>query len=159
MPRKVQNTKGHIVSAAWELFYEQGYDNTTVEDILAKSGTSKGTFYHYFEGKDALLSTLSVVFDEKYEELLPQIPPEQNALETLAFLNQQLFSMIDARIPLDLLARLLSTQLTTRGEIETQVLSTPDRWFGVTYQEDKPGVMAALQKLHQDGVYPETLWK
>ncbi len=116
MPRKVQNTKGRIVSAAWELFYEQGYDNTTVEDILAKSGTSKGTFYHYFEGKDALLSTLSVVFDEKYEELLPQIPPEQNALETLAFLNQQLFSMIDARIPLDLLARLLSTQLTTRGE-------------------------------------------
>ena len=116
MPRKVQNTKGRIVSAAWELFYEQGYDNTTVEDILAKSGTSKGTFYHYFEGKDALLSTLSVVFDEKYEELLPQIPSEQNALETLAFLNQQLFSMIDARIPLDLLARLLSTQLTTRGE-------------------------------------------
>ena len=36
MPRKVQNTKGRIVSAAWELFYEQGYDNTTVEDILAR---------------------------------------------------------------------------------------------------------------------------
>ena len=46
MPRKSQNTKGKIVSAAWKLFYEQGYENTTVEDIIALSGTSKGTFYH-----------------------------------------------------------------------------------------------------------------
>ena len=116
MPRKSQNTKGKIVSAAWKLFYEQGYENTTVEDIIALSGTSKGTFYHYFEGKDALLGTLSVLFDEKYEELLPTIPADQNALDTLAYLNHELFSMVDSSISLELLARLLSTQLTTRGE-------------------------------------------
>ena len=117
MPRKKQrNTKGKIVSAAWKLFYEQGYEDTTIEDILELSGTSKGTFYHYFEGKDALLGTLSVLFDEKYESLLPDIPPQQNSLETLAYLNRELFSMIDASISLELLARLLSTQLITRGE-------------------------------------------
>ncbi len=117
MPRKTQrNTKGKIVSAAWKLFYEQGYEDTTIEDILELSGTSKGTFYHYFEGKDALLGTLSVLFDEKYEALLPGIPPEQNSLETLAHLNRELFTMIDASISLELLARLLSTQLVTRGE-------------------------------------------
>ncbi len=117
MPRKTQrNTRGRIVSAAWQLFYEQGYENTTVEDILALSGTSKGTFYHYFEGKDALLGTLSVLFDEKYAELLPTIPEDMDALDTLAYLNRELFAMIDASIPLDLLARLLSTQLTVRGE-------------------------------------------
>ena len=116
MPRKSQNTKGKIVSAAWKLFYEQGYENTTVEDIIALSGTSKGTFYHYFEGKDALLGTLSVLFDEKYEQLLPTIPPDMNALDTLAYLNRELFAMIDSSISLELLARLLSTQLTTRGE-------------------------------------------
>ncbi len=115
MPRKTQrNTKGKIVSAAWKLFYEQGYENTTVEDILELSGTSKGTFYHYFEGKDALLGTLSVLFDEKYEELIPSIP--ENSLEALRYLNRELFSMIDGSVPLELLARLLSTQLTTRGE-------------------------------------------
>ena len=64
-----RNTKGRIVSAAWKLFYEQGYENTTVEEIIAESGTSKGSFYHYFGGKDALLETLSMIFDEKYEEL------------------------------------------------------------------------------------------
>ena len=35
MPRKIgRNTKGRIVAAAWKLFYEQGYDNSTVEDIV-----------------------------------------------------------------------------------------------------------------------------
>ncbi|MBR1658848.1 MAG: TetR/AcrR family transcriptional regulator [Oscillospiraceae bacterium] len=115
MPRKTQrNTKGRIISAAWKLFYEQGYENTTVEDILDLSGTSKGTFYHYFEGKDALLGTLSVLFDEKYEELIPSIP--ENSLDALRYLNREMFSMIDNSISLELLARLLSTQLTTRGE-------------------------------------------
>ena len=117
MPRKPQrSTRGKIVSAAWKLFYEQGYEHTTVEDILALSGTSKGTFYHYFEGKDALLGTLSVLFDEKYEALLPTLPEDMDALDTLAWLTRELFAMIDNSIPLDLLARLLSTQLTVRGE-------------------------------------------
>ena len=117
MPRKTRrNTKGKIIAAAWKLFYEQGYENTTVEDILDASGTSKGTFYHYFEGKDALLGTLSVLFDEKYEELIPQIDPEGNTIDALAFLNRELFAMIDSSISLELLARLLSTQLVTRGE-------------------------------------------
>ena len=117
MPKKQQrNTKGKIISAAWKLFYQQGYENTTVEDILELSGTSKGTFYHYFEGKDALLGTLSVLFDEKYEQLIPTIDPETNALEALAYLNRELFAMIDSSVSLELLARLLSTQLVTRGE-------------------------------------------
>ena len=50
-----RNTKGKIITAAWKLFYEQGYEDTTVEEIIAESATSKGSFYHYFEGKDALL--------------------------------------------------------------------------------------------------------
>ena len=60
--KKAKTTKKKIVSAAWKLFYEQGYDNTTVDDIVEESGTSKGSFYHYFEGKDALLSSLSFLF-------------------------------------------------------------------------------------------------
>ena len=75
MPRKTgRNTKGRIVAAAWKLFYEQGYDNTTVEDIVFASETSKGSFYHYFSGKDDLLGSLSMIFDEKYEELRETLP-------------------------------------------------------------------------------------
>ena len=113
---KKRKTKKNIVSAAWRLFYEQGYEDTTVEEIIELSQTSKGSFYHYFDGKDALLSTLSSLFDEKYEELTGQLPPDITAMETLLFLNRELFGMIENSISVELLARLLSTQLTTNGE-------------------------------------------
>ena len=117
MPRKAgRNTKGRIVSAAWKLFYEQGYDNTTVEDIIFESGTSKGSFYHYFEGKDALLGSLAIIFDEKYEQLRPTLDFSQNAVDLLIFINHELFAMIDNSVSIELLARLFSTQLITRGE-------------------------------------------
>ena len=117
MPRKSgRNTKGRIVAAAWRLFYEQGYDETTVEDIIAASNTSKGSFYHYFEGKDALLGSLSMVFDEKYEQLQASMDPDTDAAEALLYLNRELFTMIDNSVSLELLARLLSSQLVTRGE-------------------------------------------
>ena len=117
MPRKnARNTKGRIISAAWRLFYDQGYEDTTVEDIVFESETSKGSFYHYFEGKDALLGTLAYVFDEKYEELMETMDPSMTAMEKLIYLNHELFAMIDGGISMDLLARLLSTQLLARGE-------------------------------------------
>ena len=111
-----RNTKGRIISAAWKLFYEQGYENTTVEDIVFESETSKGSFYHYFEGKDALLGTLAYVFDEKYEQLQGEMDPNLNAMEKLVYLNRELFAMIDDSVSIDLLTRLLSTQLLAKGE-------------------------------------------
>lgn len=117
MPRKnTRNTRGKIISAAWKLFYEQGYEDTTVEDIIFESETSKGTFYHYFEGKDALLGTLSTLFDEKYEALTRTMDRERNAIDILHWLNRELFAMVDTSVPIELLAGLLSTQLTTKGE-------------------------------------------
>lgn len=111
-----RNTKGRIISAAWKLFYEQGYEETTVEDIVFESGTSKGSFYHYFDGKDALMGTLAYVFDEKYEELKPTLDPEREAIETLVYINHELYAMIESSVSIDLLTRLLSTQLLARGE-------------------------------------------
>ncbi|MBE7010171.1 MAG: TetR/AcrR family transcriptional regulator [Ruminococcaceae bacterium] len=114
--KHTRNTKGRIVSAAWKLFYEQGYDDTTIEEIIEESQTSKGSFYHYFEGKDALLSSLSYLFDEKYEELKEQVVEKESAYQKLIFLNQELFGMIENQIALDLLTRMYSTQLVTKGE-------------------------------------------
>ena len=116
MARKnTHNTKGKIIEAAWDLFYRQGYDDTTVEEIIAASGTSRGSFYHYFEGKDALLSSLSYLFDRKYEELSSTLDPNMDRFDQLMYLNRELFTMIENSISLDLLARLYSSQLVTRG--------------------------------------------
>ena len=111
-----RNTMGKIVSASWKLFYEQGYEDTTVEDIIKESGTSKGSFYHYFDGKDALLGTLAYLFDEKYEELENEIKSDMNAVDILIFLNRQLFEMIESTVDLELIKRLYSTQLLTKNE-------------------------------------------
>ena len=114
--RKTRNTKGKIIPAAWELFYEQGYDDTTVEEIIEKSQTSKGSFYHYFEGKDALLGSLSILFDEKYQELMETIDDNMNCFEKLMYLNRELFKMVENGVAIDLMARLYSSQLITKGE-------------------------------------------
>ena len=114
--RNARNTRSKIVSAAWELFYENGYDDTTVDDIVERSGTSKGSFYHYFAGKDALLSSLSTIFDEKYQALTETLPPDMDSFDTLIYLNHELFFMIENSVSLELLAQLLSTQLVTTSE-------------------------------------------
>ncbi len=114
--RKDRNTKGKIITAAWKLFYELGYDETTVDEIIEESGTSKGSFYHYFDGKDALLSSLSELFDAKYSELAENMNRADNAFDLLLFLNRELFSMVESTVSLELLARLYSSQLVTKGE-------------------------------------------
>lgn len=117
MPKKNnRNTKSRIVSAAWKLFYEHGYDDTTIEEIIFESGTSKGSFYHYFDSKDALLGSLAYLFDEKYEELEETIVFGSDTVKTLLMLNRQLFRMIENTIDLELIKKLYSTQLVTRGE-------------------------------------------
>ncbi|HEY4537595.1 MAG TPA: sugar phosphate nucleotidyltransferase [Erysipelothrix sp.] len=45
------------------------------------------------------------------------------------------------------------------GVLNVRVLSTPDRWFGVTYQEDKPLVLETFANLQRNGTYPEKLWE
>lgn len=116
MPRKRQSTKSRIVKVAWNLFYKNGYDKTTVEDIIVASKTSKGTFYHYFKGKEALLNSLSDLFDEKYEELSNTIAPDLSAYDKLLFLNHELFYMIETSVDINLLASLYSSQLITKDK-------------------------------------------
>lgn len=50
-------------------------------------------------------------------------------------------------------------QLVQAGQAQVKVLDTPEKWFGVTYPEDKPVVVEKLNALTQAGVYPENLWK
>ncbi len=49
--------------------------------------------------------------------------------------------------------------LVTEGRGQVKVLETRDKWFGVTYKEDKETVVAAIRKLIEDGVYKEKLYE
>lgn len=111
-----QNVKSRIVSAAWELFHDKGYNHTTVDDIIELSGTSKGSFYYYFDTKDQLLNTLSLVLDEFYEELESRMEPDMNSFVKLLYLNARMHEMMEAKISRDILASMYSTQLVAEKE-------------------------------------------
>lgn len=126
MKKNNNQVKSRIVSAAWNLFYEYGYENTTIDDIVEASHTSKGSFYHYFDSKDALMGSLSYLFDEKYEELMDTMSPELSPVEKLMQMNSELFLMIENTVPVTILSQLFSSQLTTKGE---RHLLNPERTY------------------------------
>ena len=49
-------------------------------------------------------------------------------------------------------------ELLQEGKASVRVMTSDDRWYGVTYKEDKPMVTEALARLKNEGVYPEKLW-
>ncbi|MDI3505292.1 MAG: hypothetical protein PWQ81_514 [Bacteroidota bacterium] len=53
---------------------------------------------------------------------------------------------------------LVVNELIVNNTAKVKVLDTPSKWFGVTYAEDRPEVVAKLQQLVNDGVYPSPLW-
>lgn len=53
---------------------------------------------------------------------------------------------------------IMADKMTKEGIADITVLPVQDKWFGVTYAEDKPKVMTALKKLADDGVYAQRLW-
>ena len=50
-------------------------------------------------------------------------------------------------------------RLLREGKAEVKVLKSRDRWYGVTYKEDKESVVSALQSMKDKGEYPDKLWK
>lgn len=49
-------------------------------------------------------------------------------------------------------------QLLAEEKARVRVLSSPDKWYGVTYKEDKPVVVEALARMRREGLYPMDLW-
>lgn len=51
------------------------------------------------------------------------------------------------------------SQLLDEDKASVKVLQSPDKWYGVTYREDKPGIVKALADKAADGLYPTPLWQ
>lgn len=113
---KGNTTKSKIARVAWRLFHEKGYEETTIDEIILESGTSKGSFYHYFSSKDALLSSLPEVFDAKYKEAIETLDPEMDSFDKLLTLSYIVHDMMGDEIPIGLLASLYASQVTTKGD-------------------------------------------
>ena len=109
--KEKNSMRQRIIDSAWELFYEKGYEETTIMDIVQKSGVAKGSFYYHFKGKDTLLNTLASLLDRYYEELAEELPGDMNSFDKLMYLNYRVHSYME-RIDYKLLANQYATQLT-----------------------------------------------
>jgi AcrR family transcriptional regulator len=106
-----KNTREKIIKTAWKLFYEEGFAETTINDIIREADISKGTFYYYFNSKDDLLGTLSEVLDREYERLEGEEPEGLSCFDKLIWLNYEVHSFMEKNIDYRLLAYLYSAQI------------------------------------------------
>ena len=68
--RQAEATRQLLVSVARELFTEQGYKATSIEEIIKRAGVARGALYHHFSGKDALFRA---VYDEVQMEVATRV--------------------------------------------------------------------------------------
>lgn len=117
MIKKEKNdNKLRLINAAWELFNEKGYEETTVDEIIEKTKTSKGTFYHYFNSKEDLLSLFSYIFDELYENLARNLDDNIHCFEKLMMLCAQCFTTIENDYSIDLVSRMYAAHLSSKNQ-------------------------------------------
>ncbi|MCB6343917.1 TetR/AcrR family transcriptional regulator [Enterocloster lavalensis] len=107
-----QRQRQQILNTAWQLFYQKGYQNTTMEDILRGARCSKGRFYYYFHAKAELLDSLYEIFDQKYIELYGLICREAHARDQLLEINRYMFQFLSNEIGAELLTSLYISQLS-----------------------------------------------
>jgi AcrR family transcriptional regulator len=82
--RKKLATWRAIQSAARQLFDEQGYEATTVEQIVAAANVSRATFFNYFAGKDATLLDLDPEERRQWQVLMNERPRDEPLWESLS---------------------------------------------------------------------------
>lgn len=51
------------------------------------------------------------------------------------------------------------SRLVAEDKASVAVLKSHDKWYGITYKEDKPAVVSALRRMKEEGIYPQHLWK
>lgn len=73
-------TRSRLVEAARHLFWERGYAATGLSEILARANANSGSFYHFFDSKDALLRTVLETYAEGIEPML--LAPVRGAATT-----------------------------------------------------------------------------
>jgi AcrR family transcriptional regulator len=83
-PETLEQRKAQILQAAWTCFARKGYNNTTMDDIVAESGLSKGSLYWHFDSKDDLfVAAVTAFFTEVGQESFAALEQCETAADKL----------------------------------------------------------------------------
>lgn len=130
--KEKMSVKERIIRSSWDLFYEKGFEDTTLNDIIEAADISKGTFYYYFRSKNTLLNTLSVLLDDEYMELEEELTDDMTAFDKLMYLNYKVHSYIGDKINYKLMANQYSSHLLNNEE--SNLLDKNRYYFQLTYR-------------------------
>jgi AcrR family transcriptional regulator len=81
--RKKQRTRLALIDAALELFLAQGYEATTIDEIVAAVEVSQRTFFRYFATKEDVVTSFLAEHDQVLEEALAARPPQERPFTAL----------------------------------------------------------------------------
>lgn len=121
-----QDTRQLLIEAGAEVMIEKGYTNSGIQEVLAKVGVPKGSFYHYFHSKEDFALAIIEEFDREFMEfLLPilndkSLSPKQRLL---SFCNTKRECMREANCRKGCLIGNLSQEMSDQSETLRLALS------------------------------------
>lgn len=118
---KGEKTKQQLYTCALELFREKGYDNVSVNEIVEKTGTAKGTFYVHFASKAAVISEMFHEYDDYYNKIEEEMDGSLPVTKQLEGFIWASCVFTEEKIGVDLIRVLYLHQLT-EGNIEQDAL-------------------------------------
>ena len=107
-------------------------------------------------------------YENEHSQWVPLQGHEIASMNMFGF-TPTLFGFLDEKFPAflkktaghpkaEFLMPAIADELIRERKITMRVLATPEKWFGVTYKEDKPFVASGIRRLIERRVYPEKLW-
>ncbi|MBK5458753.1 TetR/AcrR family transcriptional regulator [Peribacillus sp. TH27] len=117
-PRKKQlrgeKTREKILKISLKLFSEKGYDKVTVDEIVKKSGTSKGSFYQHFSAKSDIFLVRFTEVDDYYREVFRSFPVDMDPTEKLFIFIRKLMRFLEEEMGKDLMKVIYSSALDSK---------------------------------------------
>ena len=131
---------------------ENGYLTSMVERTKIERN-AEGTIVFHDLGDDQPLAE-----DAPVSMNLFGFTPDYFAHSEAEFKNFLASDAAKTNLKAEFFIPLMVNNLVSGGVAKMKVLSTTSQWFGVTYKEDKPMLVAKIEKLIEEGVYPRNLW-
>lgn len=167
--RKIYSALGHLPEKGRAAMVGYLLKNTVTANGSVSRGlcaVKGGCLRSVTETKKIQLEPDGTIRDLTHNCLLdPQTPVSMNYWGFMpeifpvlrAYFNDFLHHLSAEDLTAECLLPVMVGDLLKRGEIEVSVLNSADRWFGMTYREDRQPVAESLRRLHEAGVYPEDL--
>lgn len=119
-------TRLKIMEAGLALFLSQGYEQTTITQILEKSNTSRSAFYHHFHGKEELLFSVAYMYDDEYDLWLENCEDSLHTVDKLISFNKFVAETLETSCYCDLYPALYGLQVTAN---DTRHIMNQDRRY------------------------------